>query len=67
MYYTAKCECSFLACVIGDHGCGTDTRMIAAKKEDIPEEALKEFKTIVDQEEEKGDWCVPILPPNTFC
>lgn len=27
-----------------------------AKKEDNPEEALKEFKAIVDQEEEKGDW-----------
>ena len=27
-----------------------------AKKEDNPELALKEFKAIVDQEEEKGDW-----------
>jgi hypothetical protein len=27
-----------------------------AKKEDDPEQALKEFKTIVDQETEKGDW-----------
>ena len=28
-----------------------------AKKEEAPEEALKEFRAIVDQEEEKGDWC----------
>ncbi|OBZ68563.1 COP9 signalosome complex subunit 2 [Grifola frondosa] len=27
-----------------------------SKKEDNPEQALKEFRTIVDQEEEKGDW-----------
>ncbi len=27
-----------------------------AKKEDNPDEALKEFRAIVDQEEEKGDW-----------
>jgi len=31
-----------------------------AKKEDDPEQALKEFKAIVDKEEEKGDW-YPIL------
>ena len=30
-----------------------------AKKEDDPEQALKEFKTIVDKEEEKGDWYIP--------
>jgi hypothetical protein len=30
-----------------------------AKKEDTPEEALKAFKAIVDQEDEKGDWFVP--------
>ena len=29
-----------------------------AKKEDNPEEALKEFRAIVDQETEKGDWLV---------
>ena len=38
-----------------------------AKKEEQPEEALKEFRAIIDQEEEKGDWCVvadlTILPP----
>jgi len=27
-----------------------------AKKEDNPEEALKDFRAIVDQESEKGDW-----------
>ena len=31
-----------------------------AKKEDNPEQALKEFRAIVDQEEEKGDWCVSL-------
>ena len=29
-----------------------------AKKEDDPEQALKEFKAIVDKEEEKGDWYI---------
>ena len=29
----------------------------SAKKEENPEDALKEFRAIVDQEEEKGDWC----------
>lgn len=29
----------------------------AAKKEDNPEDALKDFQAIVEQEEEKGDWC----------
>jgi len=33
-----------------------------AKKEDDPEQALKEFKTIVDKEEEKGDWYI-LFPP----
>lgn len=27
-----------------------------AKKEDKPEQALREFRTIIDQETEKGDW-----------
>jgi hypothetical protein len=27
-----------------------------AKKEDDPEQALKEFKAIVEKEEQKGDW-----------
>lgn len=30
----------------------------AAKKDDNPEEALKEFRTIVEQEQEQGDWWV---------
>jgi hypothetical protein len=34
-----------------------------AKKEDEPEEALKDFKAIVDQEEEQGDWYVGISTP----
>jgi hypothetical protein len=29
-----------------------------AKKEEHPEEALKEFRAIVDQETDKGDWFV---------
>ena len=32
------------------------SRYILAKREDEPEQALKEFRAIVDQEEEKGDW-----------
>jgi hypothetical protein len=31
-----------------------------AKKEANPEEALKAFRAIVDQETEKGDWFVPL-------
>lgn len=30
--------------------------------DDDPEEALVAFRAIVDQEDEKGDWCV--LPPS---
>lgn len=30
--------------------------MHEAKKEEHPEQALKEFRAIVDQEQEKGDW-----------
>jgi hypothetical protein len=30
--------------------------LLPAKKEDTPEEALKDFRVIVDQETEKGDW-----------
>jgi len=33
-------------------------RVSSAKKEDNPEEALKEFRGIVDQEKEQGDWYV---------
>ncbi|KZP28944.1 PCI-domain-containing protein [Athelia psychrophila] len=36
-----------------------------SKKEDTPEEALKEFKVIVDQEEEKGDWGFKALKQST--
>jgi hypothetical protein len=35
-----------------------------AKKEDDPEQALKEFRAIVDKEEEKGDWCVQMYCPD---
>ena len=49
MYYKAKCtsELSIFDRIwlVG-----------IAKKEDNPEEALKEFRAIVDQEDEKGDW-----------
>ena len=30
--------------------------LYVAKKDDNPEEALKEFRAIVQQEENKGDW-----------
>lgn len=33
-----------------------DDELLPAKKEDTPEEALKDFRAIVDQETEKGDW-----------
>ena len=36
--------------------CGAERN--TAKKEDNPEQALKEFRAIVDKEEEKGDWYV---------
>lgn len=41
---------------IGWHG--RHLSLSTAKKEDNPEAALKEFKAIVDQESEKGDWLV---------
>ena len=54
MYYTAKCTMIFLR---------RPHILIPriAKKEDDPEQALKEFKAIVDKEEEKGDWYALIL------
>ncbi|TFK41917.1 PCI domain-containing protein [Crucibulum laeve] len=36
-----------------------------SKKEDNPEEALKEFRALVDQEEEKGDWGFKALKQST--
>ncbi|KIM88750.1 hypothetical protein PILCRDRAFT_2939 [Piloderma croceum F 1598] len=36
-----------------------------SKKEDNPEEALKEFRAIVDQEEDKGDWGFKALKQST--
>ncbi|TFK56507.1 PCI-domain-containing protein [Heliocybe sulcata] len=36
-----------------------------SKKEDNPEQALKEFRTIVDQESEKGDWGFKALKQST--
>jgi len=52
MYYAAKCTLISFAVAISSFP-------RVAKKEDDPEQALKEFKTIVEKEEEKGDWCVP--------
>ncbi|KAJ3487123.1 hypothetical protein NLI96_g3755 [Meripilus lineatus] len=44
----------------GDEGGSVDVENLyytaKSKKEDNPEQALKEFRAIVDQEEEKGDW-----------
>ena len=46
--------------------CSADLQQ-TAKKEDNPEEALKEFRAIVDQEEDKGDWYVRrSLAPSLF-
>lgn len=36
-----------------------------SKKEDTPEEALKDFRVIVDQETEKGDWGFKALKQST--
>ncbi|EJF67104.1 PCI-domain-containing protein [Dichomitus squalens] len=36
-----------------------------SKKEDNPEQALKEFRAIVDQEQEKGDWGFKALKQST--
>lgn len=53
MYYKAKC---MLFCFSTTEPYPTYLRRLA-KKEEAPEEALKEFRAIIDQEEEKGDWC----------
>jgi hypothetical protein len=46
--------------------CSVDLQQ-TAKKEDNPEEALKEFRAIVDKEEDKGDWYVRrSLAPSLF-
>lgn len=37
-------------------------KAFTAKKEDNPEQALKEFRAIVDQEDEKGDWYASGIP-----
>ena len=52
MYYTAKCTYKTMVTSVAY------TERILAKKDDNPEQALKEFRAIVDQEEEKGDWYV---------
>ena len=49
MYYTAKCK----KIILNSMRC---FNVILAKKEDNPEEALIAFKTIVEKEDEKGDW-----------
>ena len=55
MYYTAKCMLLLVYhCVHPWVGANHPI----AKKEDNPEQALKEFRAIVDKEEEKGDWYV---------
>lgn len=43
-------------CISSKGPCSLSYLFIAAKKDDNPEEALKEFRAIVDQEEEQGDW-----------
>lgn len=52
MYYKAKCKFRSLSSI------SPSSRPDLAKKEDNPEEALKEFQVIVEQEEDKGDWYV---------
>ena len=50
MYYTAKGEFGILCFEL------RLSKSTVGKKEDNPEQALKEFRAIVEQEEEKGDW-----------
>jgi COP9 signalosome complex subunit 2 len=53
MYYTAKStSCPLSTLFLKSEHSNT------AKKEDNPEAALKDFRAIVAQEKEKGDWCV---------
>ncbi|KAF9654400.1 PCI-domain-containing protein [Thelephora ganbajun] len=53
----------------GDEGESADVENMyyaaKSKKEDDPEQALKEFKAIVDKEEEKGDWGFKALKQST--
>lgn len=54
MYYMAKCElksASLELRYVYDH-------KSTAKKEDTPELALKDFKVIIDQGQEAGEWSV---------
>ena len=55
MYYTAKCEYQLSLPQLWRR-----PESATAKKEDNPEQALKEFRAIVEQEQEKGDWWVPL-------
>jgi hypothetical protein len=55
MYYAAKCT------PIPPYVVAVSSIPRVAKKEEDPEQALKEFKAIVDKEEEKGDWYIPLL------
>lgn len=60
MYYTAKCA-SVQCCTL----CRNALTPSPAKKEDNPTEALKEFRAIVDQEDQKGDWGFKALKQST--
>jgi uncharacterized protein YbaA (DUF1428 family) len=51
MYYKAKCRSEHQT-VRKEGG----AECVTAKKEDDPDGALNDFRAIVDQEEEKGDW-----------
>jgi hypothetical protein len=52
MYYTAKCLLSALSLSVASHS------EFTAKKEESPEQALKEFAAIVDQDEPMSDWYI---------
>ena len=51
MYYTAKCLHLVLFVT-----CRTTHPEVIAKKEESPEQALKEFAAIVDQDDPMSDW-----------
>ena len=51
MYYTAKCLYLALFLLVSHSE-------ITAKKEESPEQALKEFASIVDQDDPMSDWYI---------
>jgi COP9 signalosome complex subunit 2 len=47
----------------GDAGLENTYYTAKSVKEDDPDQAIKKLEALVDQETEKGDWCVKMLKP----